>query len=94
MHWGKVIAIDANEDSQAVAENVSLLAAHGEDQATAPPIVSYTWLAARSWVARKIVHAELQTPRAGMSDLLPELPPGVFLKEDGVTMPTSTRWSG
>ncbi len=31
MHWGKVIAIDANEDSQAVAENVSLLAAHGED---------------------------------------------------------------
>jgi ketosteroid isomerase-like protein len=41
MRWGKVDAIDANEDSQAVVENLALLAAHGVAEATAPPIVSY-----------------------------------------------------
>ena len=40
MRWGKVYAIDANEDSQVVAENLALLAAHGAAEATAPPIVS------------------------------------------------------
>ena len=40
MRWGKVFAIDANEDSQVVAENLSLLAAHGVEEATAPPITS------------------------------------------------------
>lgn len=40
MSWGAVWAIDANEDSQVVAENLALLAAHGVAEATAPPIVS------------------------------------------------------
>lgn len=40
MRWGKVFDIDANEDSQAVADNLSLLAAHGVVEATAPPIIS------------------------------------------------------
>ena len=40
MRWGKVFAIDANEDSQVVAENLVLLAAHGVKEASAPPIVS------------------------------------------------------
>ena len=40
MRWGKVFEIDANEDSQAVADNLSLLAAHGVAEATAPPLVS------------------------------------------------------
>ena len=40
MRWGKVFAIDANEDSQVVAENLALLAAHGVKEASAPPIVS------------------------------------------------------
>ncbi len=40
MRWGKVFDIDANEDSQAVAQNLALLAAHGVAEATAPPIVS------------------------------------------------------
>lgn len=40
MRWGKVFSIDANEDSQVVAENLKLLAAHGVAEAAAPPIVS------------------------------------------------------
>ncbi len=40
MRWGKVFSIDANEDSQAVAENLALLAAHGVLEAMAPPITS------------------------------------------------------
>ncbi len=40
MRWGKVFAIDANEDSQVVAENLILLAAHGVEEAAAPPILS------------------------------------------------------
>lgn len=40
MRWGKVTAIDANEDSQAVAEALQLRAAAGMAEAAAPPIVS------------------------------------------------------
>ncbi len=40
MRWGKVMAIDANEDSQAVAESLKLRAAHGVEEAMAAPIVS------------------------------------------------------
>lgn len=40
MRWGKIVQIDANEDSQAVAELLRELAAHGVDEAAAPAIVS------------------------------------------------------
>jgi ketosteroid isomerase-like protein len=39
MRWGKVTGIDANEDSQAVAEWLKLQAAHGIEEASAPPIL-------------------------------------------------------
>lgn len=40
MRWGKITDIDANEDSQAVAESLKMRAAHGVAEATAPQIVS------------------------------------------------------
>ena len=40
MRWGKVVDIDAHEDSQAVAENLARQAALGVAEATAPQIVS------------------------------------------------------
>jgi len=40
MRWGKITAIDANENSQAVAENLKMWAKYGVDEAVAPPIVS------------------------------------------------------
>jgi ketosteroid isomerase-like protein len=40
MRWGKVVDIDANEDSQVVAESLKTVAAHGIDEALAAPIVS------------------------------------------------------
>ncbi len=40
MRWGKVTAIDANEDSQAVVELLRELADHGMSEAAAAPIVS------------------------------------------------------
>ena len=40
MRWGKVVDIDANEDSQVVAESMKVLAAHGVQEALADPIVS------------------------------------------------------
>ena len=40
MRWGKIIAIDANEDSQAVAESLKVRAAYGMAEAVAAPIVS------------------------------------------------------
>ena len=40
MRWGKIVEIDANEDSQAVAEALKMRAAYGNEEAAAPPIVS------------------------------------------------------
>jgi hypothetical protein len=40
MRWGKVVDIDANEDSQVVAEALQVFAAHGVDEALAAPITS------------------------------------------------------
>ena len=40
MRWGKVVDIDANEDSQAVAEWLKLQSSRGVQEASAPPIVS------------------------------------------------------
>lgn len=40
MRWGKVVDIDANEDSQLVADSMRILAAHGIEEAIAEPIVS------------------------------------------------------
>lgn len=40
MRWGKIVDIDANEDSQAVAESLKMRAAYGLEEASAPPIVS------------------------------------------------------
>ena len=40
MRWGKIVEIDANEDSQAVAEALKMRAAYGIEEAAAPPIVS------------------------------------------------------
>lgn len=40
MAWGKIVDIDANEDSQIVAESLKVLAAHGNAEALAAPIVS------------------------------------------------------
>jgi ketosteroid isomerase-like protein len=40
MRWGKVVDIDANEDSQLVAEALKIAAAHGVQEAVAEPILS------------------------------------------------------
>jgi len=40
MRWGKIVEIDANEDSQAVAEALKARAAFGIEEASAAPIVS------------------------------------------------------
>jgi hypothetical protein len=40
MRWGKVFDIDANEDSQLVAESLRLWAAYGVNEALDDPIVS------------------------------------------------------
>lgn len=40
MRWGKIVDIDAHEDSQAVAEGLAKQAALGVAEATAPQIVS------------------------------------------------------
>jgi ketosteroid isomerase-like protein len=40
MRWGKVVDIDANEDSQLVADSMKIFAAHGIPEAFAEPIVS------------------------------------------------------
>jgi ketosteroid isomerase-like protein len=40
VRWGKIVDIDANEDSQAVAEALKMRAALGVEEAAAPPIVS------------------------------------------------------
>ncbi len=40
MRWGKIVEIDANEDSQAVADSLKMRAAYGIEEASAPPIVS------------------------------------------------------
>jgi ketosteroid isomerase-like protein len=40
MRWGKIVEIDANEDSQAVADALRIRAAHGIAEASAPPILS------------------------------------------------------
>jgi ketosteroid isomerase-like protein len=40
MRWGRIVDIDANEDSQAVAESMIVRAAAGVEEALAPPIES------------------------------------------------------
>lgn len=40
MKWGKVVSIDANEDSQLVAAGLQVFAAHGVQEALADPIMS------------------------------------------------------
>ncbi len=40
MRWGKIVDIDANEDSQLVADTLKLFAAHGVHEALAEPIVT------------------------------------------------------
>ena len=40
MRWGKIVSIDANEDSQLVDSALKIFAAHGVDEALAAPIVS------------------------------------------------------
>ena len=40
LRWGKIVDIDANEDSQAVADSLKIWAAHGVEEALAEPIVS------------------------------------------------------
>jgi hypothetical protein len=40
MVWGKIVDIDANEDSQIVADALKVMAAHGLAEAAAEPIVS------------------------------------------------------
>jgi ketosteroid isomerase-like protein len=40
MRWGKIVDIDANEDSQVVAESMKIFAEHGYPDATEAPIVS------------------------------------------------------
>ena len=40
LSWLKVVSIDANEDSQAVQRALTLFAAHGVEEATAPAITS------------------------------------------------------
>ncbi|GLZ52782.1 nuclear transport factor 2 family protein [Actinomycetospora sp. NBRC 106378] len=40
MRWGKAVEIDANENSQLVADYLDRLAAHGVAEAAAPPITA------------------------------------------------------
>lgn len=40
MKWGKIVSIDANEDSQVVVAGLRVFAAHGVTEALADPIVS------------------------------------------------------
>jgi ketosteroid isomerase-like protein len=40
MRWGKIVAIDANEDSQAVSNALDIRAAAGLEEAAAAPILS------------------------------------------------------
>jgi hypothetical protein len=40
MKWLKIVSIDANEDSQLVANGLQIFAAHGVDEALADPITS------------------------------------------------------
>jgi hypothetical protein len=40
MRWGKIVEIDANEDSEAVASMLKKQAAAGVEEAMAPQIVS------------------------------------------------------
>ena len=40
MIWGRIVDIDANEDSQFVADALKVMAAHGLAEAAAEPIVS------------------------------------------------------
>ncbi|MBV8895811.1 MAG: nuclear transport factor 2 family protein [Acidobacteriaceae bacterium] len=40
MRWGKIVEIDANEDSQAVAQWLQLQSSSGIEEASAAPIVS------------------------------------------------------
>ncbi|GAC1311337.1 MAG: nuclear transport factor 2 family protein [Steroidobacteraceae bacterium] len=40
MAWGKIVDIDANEDSQIVADSLKVMAAYGVAEAVAAPIVS------------------------------------------------------
>lgn len=40
LRWFKIVDIDGHEDSQAVAANLTLQAAHGVEEAAEPPIVS------------------------------------------------------
>jgi ketosteroid isomerase-like protein len=40
MKWGKILSIDANEDSQVVADGLQIFAAHGVTEALADPIIS------------------------------------------------------
>jgi len=40
MRWGKIVAIDANEDSEAVSNMLKKQAAAGVEEARAPQIVS------------------------------------------------------
>ena len=40
MRWGRIIDIDANEDSQVVAESMPIFAAAGIEDALAEPITS------------------------------------------------------
>ena len=40
MRWGKIVDIDANEDSQAVEGWLKLQSSRGVEEASAPPIVS------------------------------------------------------
>lgn len=40
MRWGKIVDIDANEDSQTVADSLKIWAAHGVEEAMADPIIS------------------------------------------------------
>ena len=40
MRWGRIVDIDANEDSQLVAEGLRVFAAHGVPEALAEPILS------------------------------------------------------
>ena len=40
MRWGKIVDIDANEDSQAIADNLKIQAAYGVEEAVAPQIIS------------------------------------------------------
>ena len=39
MRWGKIVEIDANEDSQLVAESLRIWGNHGNPEALAPPIL-------------------------------------------------------